>query len=78
MKKNKKIFIPLVIVFGLVGLLFLLQSTFPDWSVFKQATCMPISCFSEKIRDSGMRQPINAITSLLYIYLGIYIIKEVQ
>lgn len=37
---------------------------------------MPNSCFSETIKTSGMRQPVNAITSLIYIVLGLYIILD--
>ncbi len=38
------------------------------------ATCMPNDCFCESIRGKILRQPINAISSLSFVLVGIFII----
>lgn len=36
------------------------------------ATCLPDGCFCEAVRPDGLAQPVNAITSLTYVALGLW------
>ena len=45
-----------------------------DWSVYKQATCMPDNCFCEPVGDGLIRQPIDTYTNIPLILVGIYMI----
>ncbi len=40
------------------------------WSGWRQATCMPDACFCEAPRDSAVRQPANAWSSLAFCTAG--------
>jgi dihydroceramidase len=36
------------------------------------ATCLPDGCFCEAVRPEGLAQPVNALTSLAYVLLGLW------
>ena len=36
------------------------------------ATCLPDGCFCEAVRPDGLAQPVNSITSLTYVALGLW------
>lgn len=42
------------------------------WTDPAPATCLPTECFCEAVRADGLAQPVNAITSLAYVALGLW------
>ncbi len=42
------------------------------WADPAPATCLPVDCFCEAVRPAGLAQPVNAITSLAYVALGVW------
>jgi hypothetical protein len=38
----------------------------------RAATCLPDTCFCEAVRPDGLAQPVNALTSLAYVLLGVW------
>jgi dihydroceramidase len=36
------------------------------------ASCLPDACFCEAVRPDGLAQPVNALTSLAYVLLGLW------
>jgi hypothetical protein len=38
----------------------------------RPATCLATRCFCEAVRDEGLAQPVNALTSLAYVALGLW------
>lgn len=44
------------------------------WEGMRQATCMPFDCFTERVHDLPIRQPLAAWTSLAFIVVGISIL----
>jgi len=68
-----KLLIPLIVVMILgIGILLLNGHDY-NWDDWKPATCMTteVGCFCENIQDTFVRQPINAISSLSFVFVGI-------
>lgn len=42
------------------------------WPDLTPATCLPADCFCEAVRTEGLAQPVNALTSLTYVLLGLW------
>ncbi len=38
----------------------------------RPATCLPDGCFCEAVRPESLAQPVNALTSLTYVLLGVW------
>lgn len=47
-----------------------------SWDALRQATCMPNNCFNEAISSGNIRQPINAWSSLAFVFAGFIIFFE--
>ncbi len=45
------------------------RAALDDW---RPATCLPDACFCEAVRPEGLAQPVNAVTSLTYVLLGLW------
>jgi hypothetical protein len=58
---------------AVVGVLALSTQPSP-WADLRPATCMPDRCFCEATRDSLVRQPINTISGLLFLPVGLLIL----
>lgn len=59
----------------LAGIAVVALATLPSpWADLRPATCMPADCFCEGIRDSLVRQPVNTISGLLFLPVGILIL----
>ncbi len=41
-------------------------------AALRPATCLPSECFCEAVRPDGLAQPVNALTSLTYVTLGLW------
>jgi dihydroceramidase len=41
-------------------------------AALRPATCLPSACFCEAVRPDGLAQPVNALTSLTYVALGLW------
>lgn len=48
------------------------------WDHFSQATCLPDNCGCSFIYDSLIRQPPNFWSSFIYIFLGLWLFREVK
>lgn len=46
------------------------------WDAWRQATCMPDSCFCEAIRDGLVRQPANTWSNLGFCFAGVVMAVE--
>ena len=44
------------------------------WESITPATCMPDKCFCEPVQSAIIRQPINTITNLAFIFAGILVV----
>jgi membrane protein len=63
-----------IAVTGLLGAVVILLMGIPDpWVQFQQATCLSTEtgCFCEAFRSSFVRQPVNSLTSLAFVFVGI-------
>jgi hypothetical protein len=59
----------------LAGIAVMALATLPSpWADLRPATCMPADCFCEEIRDSLVRQPVNTMSGLLFLPVGILIL----
>ncbi len=47
----------------------------PDWTTWRQATCMPTGCFNERVRSAPIRQPSNTFSSLAFLAVGCAVIS---
>jgi hypothetical protein len=54
---------------GVVLLVDLSRSALAAW---RPATCLPADCFCEAVRAEGPAQPVNTLTSLAYVLLGVW------
>jgi hypothetical protein len=54
---------------GVVLLVDLSRSALEAW---RPATCLPAACFCEAVRAEGLAQPVNTLTSLAYVLLGVW------
>jgi len=41
-------------------------------AAWRPATCLPAACFCEAVLPDGLAQPVNALTSLAYVALGLW------
>jgi hypothetical protein len=41
-------------------------------AAWRPATCLPAECFCEAVRPEGLAQPVNTLTSLAYLLLGLW------
>jgi hypothetical protein len=48
------------------------------WARFPQASCLPDSCNCELVRDGWIHQPSAFWSSLIYIVMGLLLIKKVK
>jgi hypothetical protein len=63
----------------LAGIAVVALATLPSpWAGMRPATCMPADCFCEGIRDSLVRQPVNTISGLLFLPVGILILLSAR
>jgi hypothetical protein len=62
-----------VFLVAVAGVLALLALPSP-WDGLRPASCMPDRCFCERIRDSLVRQPINTLSGLLFLPVGVWIL----
>lgn len=46
------------------------------WEGWRAATCMPEHCFCEAVRQSWIRQPANALSSLAFVGAGLWILGQ--
>jgi hypothetical protein len=62
------------LVTALVGavLTAAIVATRSSWAELAPATCLPGGCFCEAVRPEGLAQPVNSITSLAYVALGLW------
>lgn len=44
----------------------------PQLAGLTPATCLPDACFCEAVRTAGLAQPVNSLTSLAYVALGLW------
>jgi hypothetical protein len=40
----------------------------------RPATCLPAECFCEAVRSTGLAQPVNTLTSLAFVALGVWVV----
>jgi hypothetical protein len=67
--------------FGIALLLFLavvagtlqLNSLDYSWESWRPAICMPDACFCERLRSTTVRQPVNTLTNLSFVLLGLVV-----
>lgn len=60
---------------ALLALAIVLIAPMPSpWAGWRPATCLPLACFCEGIRDQLVRQPANTISSLLFVVPGLALI----
>ncbi len=60
----------------LIGVgLWLLSLVEADWSAWRQATCMPVDCFCEAVRDGFIRQPANAWSNMAFVLVGMLVLR---
>jgi len=52
-----------------VALVGVARTTLAAW---RPATCLPADCFCEAVRPEGLAQPVNTLTSLGYVLLGLW------
>lgn len=45
-----------------------------DWQSYRSAACFPKHCFCEHIGTGFVRQPVDAVTNLAFVLVGVYII----
>jgi hypothetical protein len=57
-----------------VPLLLLLMSLADASAGWRAASCMPGRCFCEAVRAAGLRQPVNAWSSLAFVFVGFWIL----
>lgn len=57
-----------------LGVIWLATRPSP-WAAWRPATCMPDICFCEAIRDSWVRQPVNAISSLAFLAVAVFVVR---
>ncbi len=69
----KSIFVGLISVIIAIIMMFSIQKLNPDWSSWRQATCLP-NCFNETIHDGYLRQPFNTFSSFGYLFVGVYVL----
>jgi hypothetical protein len=41
------------------------------WNSMRPATCLPVDCFCEAVRDQLVRQPVNALSGLSFVGVGL-------
>lgn len=41
------------------------------WNGMRPATCLPVDCFCEAVRDQLVRQPVNALSGLSFVGVGL-------
>lgn len=51
----------------------MIQSPMLDWTTWMPATCLPLDCFCEGDAGGVLRQPINTISNLAFIFVGAWI-----
>lgn len=59
-----------VLFFGITSVFLVLGSLQGSWSDWRQATCMPDSCFCEKPRGTLLQQPTNTYSNLTFCLVG--------
>jgi Ceramidase len=57
-----------------VPLLLLLMGLTDASAGWRAASCMPGRCFCEAVRAAGLRQPVNAWSSLAFVFVGLWIL----
>jgi hypothetical protein len=45
-----------------------------SWGDWRVATCMPDNCFCEAVRPGRIKQPVNALSSLSFAFVGVLIL----
>jgi dihydroceramidase len=55
-----------------VALVAAVDATRAALDAMAPATCLPDACFCEAVRPEGLAQPVNALTSLAYVLLGLW------
>lgn len=48
-------------------------ASFSAWASWRPATCLPDDCFCEALRDSLIRQPANAWSSLAFVAVALWV-----
>lgn len=76
----KKLMTPFLTTLAITGLLVLLLtvSTGSPWADWTPATCLESSsgCFCEADQSEIVRQPVNAISSLAFVFVGLLILSS--
>ncbi len=67
---------PLGITVLLAAIAASIASLPSPWAGWAPATCLPGACFCEGIRNQLIRQPANAISSLLFLPPGLVILRR--
>jgi hypothetical protein len=44
------------------------------WNSMRPATCLPADCFCEAVRDQLVRQPVNALSGLSFVGVGLLVL----
>ena len=68
----KRFFVPLLIFFGVIGLLIFITKTAIPWQDWKLTTGFPDRVFCEGVRDGSVRQPLNSWSSLIFVAIGLW------
>jgi hypothetical protein len=46
------------------------------WNSMRPATCLPADCFCEAVRDQLVRQPVNALSGLSFVGVGLFVLPR--
>lgn len=46
------------------------------WNSMRPATCLPVDCFCEAVRDQLVRQPVNAVSGLSFVGVGLLVLSR--
>jgi hypothetical protein len=71
---NRSALVRAVLPTAVVGAVLTAAVTFDRtrWPDQAPATCLPADCFCEAVRVEGLAQPVNSVTSLAYVLLGLW------
>lgn len=68
-----------LIIFLLVALATIPLLTLPNvWHAWQPASCLPDNCFCEANRDSFVVQPVNTYSNLIFVFVGLVILANMQ